>query len=405
MYAGKGMRMPLMERYIFRRVASAFFLALIVLVGTLWMTQVLKQLDVVTAKGQTVWIFLFVTFLAMPELIQIIAPVAFLIAVVFVLNSLNAEGELAAMTASGAARNTVGRPVFIIAILLSVALWFLYNFVSPYSLSGLRYLITQIRAEVIAALVKDGGFRSVENGLTMHIRKKSADGRFLGIFVSDDRDPEESIQYLAKSGVLLKNDQGTFLVMEDGDLVRQLADDSSKNVVAFENYAFDLSQFTNTGKQRVTKARERTTTDLMTLGEDDAYRKKFPALFWLEFHRRTTAPLYPIAFAPIILSFLGRPRTNRQDRGYASAAASLICTLLFGAGFAAAALVESSGIFFYFMYLIPLAGFAFGSTIMGMNIRLRIPKFAERAVDGVASVMHSIGNRFRSANPAKGSTA
>ena len=82
------MRMPLMERYIFRRVASAFFLALIVLVGTLWMTQVLKQLDVVTAKGQTVWVFLFVTFLAMPELIQIIAPVAFLIAVIFVLNSL-----------------------------------------------------------------------------------------------------------------------------------------------------------------------------------------------------------------------------------------------------------------------------------------------------------------------------
>ena len=397
------MRMPLMERYIFRRITSAFFLALIVLVGTLWMTQVLKQLDVVTAKGQTVWVFLVVTFLAMPELIQIIAPVAFLIAVVFVLNSLNAEGELAAMTASGANRNTVGRPIFTLAILIAMTLWLMYNFVSPYSLSGLRYLITQIRAEVIAALVKDGGFRSVENGLTMHIRHKSADGRFLGIFVSDDRDPDESLQYLAKSGVLLKNEQGTFLVMEDGDLVRQVADDNSKNVVAFENYAFDLSQFTNAGKARATKARERTTTDLMALGEDDAYRKKFPALFWLEFHRRTTAPLYPIAFAPIVLSFLGRPRTNRQDRGYASTTASLFCTLLFGAGFAVSALVESSEIFFYFMYLIPLAGFAFGSIIMALNVRLRIPKFAERVVDAVHSGMRLIGNRFRSADAAKGS--
>ncbi len=397
--------MPLMERYIFRRIASAFFLALTVLVGTLWMTQVLKQLDVITAKGQTVWVFLFVTFLAMPELIQIIAPVAFLIAVVFVLNNLNAEGELAAMTASGAARNTVGRPVFTLAVLVALVLWLFYNFVSPYSLSGLRFLITHIRAEVIAALVKDGGFRSIENGLTMHIRQKSADGRFLGIFVSDDRDPKESLQYLAKSGVLLKNDQGTFLVMEDGDLVRQLADDNSKNVVAFENYAFDLSQFTNAGKTRVTKARERVTTDLIMLGEDDAYRKKYPQLFWLEFHRRTTAPLYPIAFTPILLSFLGRPRTNRQDRGYASAAASLICTFLFGAGFAATALVETSGIFIYLVYLIPIAGFTVGLAILAKNIRLRIPKFAERAVDVVLSATRNLGNRFRSGNAAKGTTA
>ena len=68
-----------------------------------------------------------------------------------------------------------------------------------------------LRADLIAALVKDGGFRSVEDGLTIHIREKAPDGRFLGIFVNDDRKPSESLQYIAKSGVLLENDQGSFL--------------------------------------------------------------------------------------------------------------------------------------------------------------------------------------------------
>lgn len=399
------MSMPLMERYIFRRITSAFFLALIVLAGTLWLTQVLKQLDVVTAKGQTIWTFLFMTFLTMPALVQIIAPVAFLIGVIFVLNNLNAEGELAAMTASGASRSTVGRPVFTLAILVSLATWLSYNFVSPYALSGLRLLIVQIRAEVIATLVKDGGFRTIEKGLTMHIREKSADGKFRGIFVSDDRDPKESLQYLAKSGVLLKNAQGAFLVMEDGDIIRQQADNDSKNVVAFETYAFDLSQFANAGKTPLVKARERITTDLLNIGVDDPYRKKFPALVSQEFHLRMSAPLYPIAFAPILLSFLGRPRTNRQDRGYASAAASLICTLLFGAGFTAVAMVETSVFFIYLMYIIPVVAFAGACLAILRNARLRMPRFAERTADAVLSATRNLSNRIRSSRPTRGSPA
>jgi lipopolysaccharide export system permease protein len=394
--------MSLMERYIFRRVTSAFFLALAVLTGTLWMTQVLKELDVVTAKGQTIWIFLVMTFLAMPALIQVIAPIAFLIATVFVLNGLNSDSEMPAMTAAGASRWTIARPVFVLAFLVTLAVSLLHNVISPISLSGLRLMIIQVRADLIATLVKDGGFRTVEDGLTIHIREKAPDGRFLGIFVSDDRKPEESLQYIAKTGVLLESEQGTFLVMEDGDLVRYEADSQSTSVVAFETYGFDLSQFTNTGSNLLIKPRERVTMNLFGITPDDPYRKKFPNRFAAEIHERLTAPLYPLAFAPILLAFLGRPRTNRQDRGFAIVTVIAICVLLRGAGFAVVAAVNSSQALIPALYAVPLLGMAAGLFTLASNARLRMPRFAETISDIAWNAYRNIGDRFRPNQPTGG---
>ncbi len=399
------MRMSLMERYIFRRVTSAFFLSLAVLTGTLWTTQVLKQLDVVTAKGQTIWVFLFMTIMAMPALIQIIAPIAFMVAAVFILNSLNSDSEMAAMTASGASRRTIAQPVFVLAILVTLGVSLLHNVVAPVSLSSLRLLIIQVRADLIATLVKDGGFRTVEDGLTIHIREKSADGRFLGIFVSDDRKPDESLQYIAKTGILLENSQGAFLVMTDGDLVRRETKSQSTSVVAFEKYAFDLSQFTNTGVTKLIKPRERVTMDLLKVSDDDPYRRKFPNRYAAEIHERLTSPLYPIAFAPILLAFLGRPRTNRQDRGFATAAAVIICVLLRGAGFAAVAAVNSSQSVIPVLYALPVGGFVGGCIMLGSNARLRMPRFAEKTIDAVSQAFRVVSDRFRANPPTGGSPA
>lgn len=396
------MRMSLMERYIFRRVTSAFFLTLAVLTGTLWLTQILKELDVVTAKGQTIWIFLVMTALAMPALVQIIAPIAFLIAAVFVLNGLNSDSEMAAMTASGASRRLIARPFFVLAFIIAIALSLLHNVVAPISLSGLRLLIIQVRADLIAALVKDGGFRSVEKGLTFHIREKAPDGRFLGIFVNDDRNPGESLQYIAKSGVLLENSQGTFLVMEDGDLVHLDNETQSTSVVAFETYGFDLSQLTGSTSNPLIKPRERVTMDLLNIPASDPYRIKYPSRFAAEIHERLSSPLYPIAFTPILLAFLGRPRTNRQDRGFASLAAIAICVTLRGAGFAAVVLANSAQMMIPLLYAVPLFGTAAGFLMLSSNARLRTPRFAEQFADHTNGVLQRIGDRFRSNDPTGG---
>ena len=242
--------MPLIERYVLRRAANIFLLALFAVTGTLWVTQVLGRLDVVTSKGQAIWTFLLMTILALPALIQAVAPIAFLAAAILTLNGLTNDSELPVIAAAGAARSAVSRPILVLGLFVTLGVAISYHVIAPASLAALREILTHIHADVIAALVQDGGFRSVDQGLTMHIREKAPDGSFHDIFVSDDRNPKETVQYNAVQGVLLERPEGSFLVLQNGDLIRQDRVSGETNVVNFQTYALDLSSARSPERQR-----------------------------------------------------------------------------------------------------------------------------------------------------------
>ncbi|MEP4705510.1 MAG: LptF/LptG family permease, partial [Hyphomicrobiales bacterium] len=75
--------------YIFGRALKAFVLTLAVLVGVIWLTQALEQLDLMTNKGQSFTLFLQITWLVLPKFLSFIAPIAVLVATIYTLNSLN----------------------------------------------------------------------------------------------------------------------------------------------------------------------------------------------------------------------------------------------------------------------------------------------------------------------------
>lgn len=386
--------MPLIERYVFRRTAQVFLLTLGALVGTLWVTQALRELDVVTAQGQAIWIFLLMTLLALPALAQAIAPVAFLVGVVVTLNGLTSDSELPVISAAGASRKAVNRPVLVLGAIVMIAVALSYHVLAPASLSALRALLSRVRADVIATLVQDGGFRTVADGLTMHIREKTPDGGFSDIFVSDDRNPNESLQYSAARGMLLERAGGSFLVLQDGDLIREDRVEDERNVVAFDTYALDLSQIGAPNAAAFYRAKERSTFYLMQPEPDDPFSAEHPERVSAELHERITAPLYTLVFALVPLAFLGRPRTSRQDRTYAIAAAVLVCLAVRGAGFAAVAAARGSPAAVLFMYLVPLAGIGFGLYAVGRDARLRMPRPVEALWDAAAEAGARVLRRF-----------
>jgi lipopolysaccharide export system permease protein len=383
--------MPLIERYVVRRTAYAFFLCLCALVATLWITQVLDQLDVVTAKGGAIWVFVLMTLLALPVLVQVVAPIAFLIAVVFTLNNLTSDGELPVIAAAGASRTAINRPILVFGLFLTLAVAFSYHVVAPASLALLNQLVTRVQSELLTTLVKDGGFRTIDDGLTIHIREKAADGSFRGIFVSDERDPTETQQYSAENGVLLNRGGGSYLVLRHGDVIRDDHRTDETTIVGFDTYALDLSQLGAPNADAVYKSNERSTLYLLDPDPNDTEITPARKRVRYELHKRMTEPLYTLAFAFIALAFLGRPRTNRQDRSLAIAACMALCILLRTGGFLAAAVSKSSAAGLPLLYGLPLAGIAFGLTAIAFDARLSIPEAVEtacdRAVDAVRRLM------------------
>ena len=53
-----------------------------------------------------------------------------------------------------------------------------------------------------------------------HIRERPPNGQLLGVFVDDRRNPKEHATFLAEQGTILKDERGTFLVLETGSVQR-----------------------------------------------------------------------------------------------------------------------------------------------------------------------------------------
>src|SRR5438270_9339860 len=88
-------------RYIFRTTLGAFLVVLVSVTLLMWMTQALRNIDLMTSQGQSVLVFVGMTALIIPLLVLLIAPIALMVAAAHVLNKLSNDSELIVMNSSG----------------------------------------------------------------------------------------------------------------------------------------------------------------------------------------------------------------------------------------------------------------------------------------------------------------
>ena len=185
---------------------------------------------------------------------------------------------------------------------------------APKGLRMLRDWLTEVHANVVSTIVQPGRFTTIESGVTIHIRGARAERAIAGIFLDDRRNPQERLTVLAEPGELIDNDKGTFLVLQNGIVQRHEADQRDPAMVAFDRYAFDLSQFAGGPPAVKYSIRERYLWQLMFPDPKDPIYVEQPGQFRAELHDRLMAPLYPLAFVVIAFAYLGAPRTTRQSR-------------------------------------------------------------------------------------------
>ncbi|WP_027172300.1 LPS export ABC transporter permease LptF [Methylobacterium sp. 10] len=336
--------MTQIERYIFRIAAGAFLACLIGLTGTIWVTQALRELDLITAKGQTLIVFFLITGLSVPTLITVIAPVALFIAVVYALNRLNGDSELIVMSAAGMQPRRILRPFLTLGLIVSAGVAFLTIQVMPTSFQELRDVLTRVRGDFIANVVKEGQFTELDSGITFHFRERGPGGTLQGIFIQDKREAGKTVVYLAEQGQAVDYEGQSYLALEKGSIHRQQKDSRDSSIITFERYTVDLAAFTPPDGEIVYKPRERSTAQLLFPDTSETYYQSQKGRFRAEVHDRLSAWLYPLALTLIAFAALGDPRTTRQGRGLAMAGAVVAVIVLRIAGFAASsAAVRSQG--------------------------------------------------------------
>ena len=308
--------MDLFSRYIFRQTAGAFLLVLLTLTAIVWLATALSRLELLTAQGQTVFVFFKMTLLALPNLMALIAPNAFLLACLYTLNRLNGDSELIAMTASGTPIWRFAMPLIVLATLVSLLIMSVNFYVQPWSMQKLRSYVVQVRTDLISQVLRPGHFSSPERGLTFHIRDRALNGDLLGLLVHDQRKPEQVVSILAERGRIIKVDENAYLTMTNGHIHRGEPDNEQGDVqiVKFDEYIFDISSFGPKTQFQEVKPRARYMGDLLNPDLEDPYYQKRIGKFRAELHNRLATPLYPFAYALIAIMFLGGAHTVRQGR-------------------------------------------------------------------------------------------
>lgn len=396
------MRFGLLDRYILKITAGAAVILLVGLTSVIWVTQALREVDLITGKGQTILIFFTVTLLSLPALIAGIAPVALFMATLYTLNKLNSDSELIVMNAAGVAPHRLTRPFFALTLITAALVGWMSLVVMPAGFRALRDLITLIRADFVANVVKEGQFVSLDSGVTFHYREKQGQA-LLGIFMQDRRDPNQPAVYIAERGQSAEADGNSFLMLEKGTIQRESRNQNSSSIISFERYALNLSALTGDsdgsgggdGDKVVYKPRERTTWALLTQDKNEPYYKIQEGRFRAELHNRLSAPLYPVAFMLVAFAILGEARTTRQGR----AAAIQIAIFLVGAirigAYAAWTASVRSPIAAALLYILPLATILLAALAIGFGSRTRV--LVDKLTEPLIAPFLALAARFRRA--------
>lgn len=315
--------MDSLDRYVFRTSFNSFLVVLISLTAVIWVTQILRQIDLITGQGQTILVFFSITSLIIPGLMLVLAPIALLIAVLYTLSRLNNDSELVVMSAAGISPKRLFRPFLALAAVVSILVLFIGAYLAPRLQRELVQQLTKARADLVANIVRPGTFTTIESGLTFHVREKHSDSEFSGILIDDTRDAKARTTVIAEQGNVLQSKLGTFLVMSDGWVQRRRAVDRDPTLVQFDRYAFDLSPYTIAGRIAY-GLREKYLWELVNPDPNDKLLKTASGQFRAEMHDRLVAPFYPFAFVLVAFAALCIPRTTRQG--------GLISIVFVGAG-------------------------------------------------------------------------
>ncbi|MGJ4947054.1 LPS export ABC transporter permease LptF [Bradyrhizobium sp. HKCCYLS20291] len=339
------------DRYIFRTTLASFAVVLVSLTGVIWITQALRGIDLMTSQGQTILTFLGITGLVIPSLLGVIAPIALMISVSHTLNKLATDSEIIVMNAAGMSPIRLFVPFAYATCVVAVLVTVLASYIAPDGLRRIKQWDAEITADVLTNILQPGRFAQLDQNLTIRIGERQPGGKLKSILIDDRRDPKERITIVAEEGTVAKNSDGSFLVLEDGNLERFELGKREPAMVAFARYAFDMSKFSNQGRDVTLGIRERYVWELMAPSEDDPIYKQIPGQFRQELHDRFLAPIYPFAFAALTFAFLGAPRTTRQSRNFSFGSAILAVFGVRMAGFACSVMTVKTPIAALIQYI------------------------------------------------------
>lgn len=362
-------RMNLIQRYLFRQIALPVAAACGSLAGIGILSQSLDQLEIIVERGQSVWIMLKLTLLAVPQLFGVILPIGLFVGALVALTRLQREQELTAAYASGLSRWQMIAPAARLAGIVAVAVLATNVAIQPWAQRAAREQAFEIRTDLAALLVEEGRFVQGPNGLTVYVQQIEQNGLLENLFIYIE-EGDKVTTWDATEARFGHIDGQPVLTMKQGSW-QQYGSNGVLNQLSFDGYVFPLGQYVTDDQHIRYKPADLWMGQLFDptpdLIKDTASRGELLA----EAHSRLTSPLYAFAAMAMALAAIMGGAFSRT--GYslriAKAAAAFLMVRIVGYGVVAAS--AWNGWLNVFQYVIPIAATALALRLLFRALKPR----------------------------------
>lgn len=255
------------DRYMLSQLMMFFGFFALVLVSVYWVNSAVRLFDRLISDNQSVWVFLELSALSLPNVIRLMLPVAAFVATLYATNRMAAESELVVMQATGFSPFRMARPVLFFGLLVAVLLGALTHFLVPMARTRLNERNAEISENITSRFLTEGAFQHPTTAVTLFIGHITLEGELGDFFLSDRRKPGAETVYTAKRAYLARSAAGPKLVMLDGmaQTLRTALDGTpTLATTRFANFTYDIAGLIAAQGPRVPQIEERPTLTLLT---------------------------------------------------------------------------------------------------------------------------------------------
>lgn len=361
--------MTLIQGYLFRQIAKPVVGACAALAGIGILSQSLDQLEIIVERGQSVWVMVKLTLLAVPQLLAVILPIGLFVGALIALTRLQREQELTAIFASGVTRWSAIRPAIKLAIIGALVTLLFTTVIQPWSQRQARAEAFAVRTDLAALLVEEGRFVQGPEGLTVYVQQIEQNGLLKNIFIYQP-DGDQVTTWDAAEARFSRIDGEPIVTLINGSWQRY----SSRGVLEYLSFArqdVPLGQYAQVTDSIRYKPSDLYLPQLFNPSPRDLERVGTAGELAAEGHSRLSAPLYAlVAMAMALTAIMGGAysRTGYSLR-IAKAAGAFLLVRIVGYGIVAAS--AWNGWLNVFQYLLPVAAAAISLRLLFRALKPR----------------------------------
>lgn len=270
-----------------------------------WLMQMLRLFDLVTAKGQGMITLAGQAMLTAPPLAREIAYICMAIGLARAFKALQDSRELHSIHIMQRV-SAIWAAVVIYAVLGALFALALAHWGEPAARRASAEWRAQIAAELVGQNLTPGRFTEVASGVVLNIGGREADGTITDFFADDDRQFDIRRTYFADTATIVHTDAGFQISLRDGRL-QIFPDEGQYSEIEFARYELALDSLTEDDELDDERA-EKPTWELFAELESGSQR---PQAVLKMIHQRVAEIPRVLAICLLVAALLAFPHARR----------------------------------------------------------------------------------------------